>query len=94
MTREGDQSSFLDVFKSSLSVSEEDFRKKPQANKLCFCQFQVTGLHPEVQGKFMTWYLDGAIEDNLLSFPVLTFMNLSIYWVSMEKKNLSDFCHL
>lgn len=71
----------LHSFKSTgLSLNTTCSRKK---YKLCFCQ---TGLHPEVKGKFMTRDLDGVREDNLMSFSILPSMNLSIYWMSIEKK--------
>lgn len=73
MTREGAKSSFLEA---CLSLQKMCFSKN---HKLCFCQTQVTGLHPEVKGKFMTRDLDGVKEDNLMSFLVLLSMNLSIY---------------
>lgn len=64
-------------------------------HKLCFCQSQVAGLHPEVKGKFMTSDLDGVREDNLMSFLVLPSMNLSISTEWGQRKNFrSDFCHL
>lgn len=75
--------SLMSLNQAGLSLYMTSFSKN---KKLCFCQ---TGLHPEVKWKFMTRDLDGVREDNLTSFSVLPSMNLSIYWMSIEKK-LSD----
>lgn len=73
----------MSLNQACLSLHKTSFSQK---NKLCFCQSQVTGLHPEVKGEFMAWYPDGVIEDNLLSFSALTSINLSIYWENAKKK--------